>query len=159
MPQYHVEREGLTFTASYEHDSANREEPGVASGLRPLVQRRRLTYRYTAPFHFELAIEFLDAGGTNVIGFFLAPEDDETVRIYSSLWRDDLEGSRERMQAAIDFEVQVVQEDLALQSRYEELSLPLDPTVELHTRADRTTLELRRVLRDFIDLASNAPHG
>ena len=85
MPQYHVEREGLTFTASYEHDSANREEPGVASGLRPLVQRRRLTYRYTAPFHFELAIEFLDAGGTNVIGFFLAPEDDETVRIYSSL--------------------------------------------------------------------------
>ena len=157
VPPYHVERDGLTFSASYEHDFANREDPAVASGLRPLIQRRRLTYRYTAPFHLELAIEFLDAGGTNVIGFFLTPEDDETVRIYSSLWRNDLDGSSERMQAAIDFEVEVVEEDLALQSRYEGLSLPLDPTIELHTRADRTTLELRRVLADFVDLASSAP--
>lgn len=159
VPQYHVERDGLAFAASYEHDFANREDPGVALGLRPLIQRRRLTYRFTAPFHLELAIKFLDAGGSNVIGFFLTPEDDETVRIYSSLWRDDLDGSNERMQAAIDFEVEVVHEDLALQSRYEELSLPLDPTIELHTRADRTTLELRRVLRDFVDLASGAPHA
>ena len=63
------------------------------------------------------------------------------------------------MRTAIDFEVRVVQEDLALQSRYEGLSLPLDPTVEFHTRAVRTTLELRRVLRDFVDFASNAPHA
>jgi vanillate O-demethylase monooxygenase subunit len=117
------------------------------------VQRRRLTYRYTAPFHLELAIDFLDAGGSNVIGFFLTPEDDETVRIYSSLWRNDLEGSHERLQEAIDFEVAVVNEDLALQSRYERLALPLDLTSEIHTRADRTTIELRRVLRDFVDQA------
>ncbi|HEY7932159.1 MAG TPA: aromatic ring-hydroxylating dioxygenase subunit alpha [Acidimicrobiales bacterium] len=153
VPPYHVERDGFTFRATYEHDFANREDPGVAAGLRPLVQRRRLTYRYTAPFHLELAIDFLDAGGSNVIGFFLTPEDDETVRIYSSLWRNDLEGSHERLQEAIDFEVAVVNEDLALQSRYERLALPLDLTSEIHTRADRTTIELRRVLRDFVDQA------
>jgi hypothetical protein len=30
----------------------------------------------------------------------------------------------------------------------------LDPTAEVHTRADRTTLELRRVLRDLVGAAS-----
>lgn len=63
------------------------------------------------------------------------------------------------MRQAIDFEVAVVSEDLALQSRYEDLALPLDVTREVHTRADRTTLELRRVLSDFVDLASNGAHA
>ncbi|MFZ1063170.1 MAG: aromatic ring-hydroxylating dioxygenase subunit alpha [Acidimicrobiales bacterium] len=150
VPAYTVTRDGLSFEASYEHEFANREDPGVALGVRPLLQRRRLTYRYVAPFHLELAIEFLDAGGTNVIGFFLTPLDDENVRIYSSLWRNDLEGSEARMKEAIDFEVAVVNEDLFIQSRYDVLELPLDITAELHTRADKTTIELRRILNDFV---------
>jgi len=154
VPNYKVQRDGFTFEASYEHQFANREDPGVDAGIRPLVQTRRLTYRYHAPFHLELEIEFLDAGGTNVIGFFLTPEDDEHVRIYSSLWRNDLEGSLERMADAIDFEVRVVNEDLRLQSRYEDLALPLESTAELHTRADKITLELRRVLHDFVAAAN-----
>lgn len=153
VPNYAVTREGYTFSAAYEHDFANREDPGVAEGLRPLVQRRRLTYRYTAPFHLELAIEFLDAGGTNVIGFFLTPVDDETVRIYSSLWRNDLDGSEERMGDAIDFELAVVDEDLRLQSQFDVLELPLDITAEVHTRVDKTTVELRRILGDFVEAA------
>ncbi len=150
VPNYTVAREGYAFAAAYEHEFANREDPGVAEGIRPLLQRRRLTYRYTAPFHLELAIEFLDAGGTNVIGFFLTPIDDETVRVYSSLWRDDLGGSEERMRDAIDFEIAVVAEDLRLQSRFAELVLPLDITAEIHTRADKTTVELRRILSDLV---------
>jgi len=115
------------------------------------VQRRRLTYRYVAPYHLELALDYLDAGGTNVIGFFLVPLDDDTVKIYSSIWRDDLGGSPERLRAAVDFEVAVVQEDLALQSRFHDLSLPLDVTAEIHVKADKTTLELRRILRELVD--------
>lgn len=155
VPNYSVQREGYTFAAAYEHDFANREDPGVEHGVRPLVQRRRLTYRYTAPFHLELAIEFLDAGGTNVIGFFLTPVDEETVRIYSSLWRDDLGGSEQRMREAVDFEMAVVNEDLQLQSRFEVLALPLDITAEIHTRADKTTVELRRILSEFVAAASS----
>ena len=101
----------------------------------------------------KLAIEFLDSGGTNVIGFFLTPVYDEHVRIYSSLWRDDLDGSEERMGDAIDFEIAVVNEDLQLQSRYEVLELPLDITAEVHTRADKTTVELRRILGEFVRAA------
>lgn len=150
---YSVERDGYGFTAVYEHDFANREDPGVAAGVRALVQRRRLTYRYTAPYHLELVLDFLDAGGSNVIGFFLVPVDAETVKIYSSIWRNDLEGSQERLRDAIDFEVAVVREDLALQSRYHDLTLPLDLTSEVHVRADKTTVELRRILRDLLDAA------
>jgi vanillate O-demethylase monooxygenase subunit len=154
VPNYHVTRDGYRFEAAYEHDFAHREDPGVAAGIRPLIQRRRLTYRYIAPFHLELAIDFLDAGGTNVIGFFLAPVDDETVRIYSSLWRNDLEGSDARMKEAVDFEVAVIEEDLWLQSRMPDLSMPLDVTAEVHTRADKITVELRRVLADFVAAAT-----
>ena len=153
VPQYRVERTAYGFTAAYEHEFANREDPLVDTGEHALVQRRRLTYRYSAPLHLELAIEYLDAGGTNVIGFFLAPEDEETVRIYSSLWRDDLGGLPERMREAIEFEMAVIDEDLRIQSRYEELSIPLDVTSEIHTRADKTTLEMRRILIDFVTKA------
>jgi vanillate O-demethylase monooxygenase subunit len=153
VPAYRVERDGYNFSATYEHLFANREDPGVTEGKRPLVQTRRLTYRYRAPFHLELAIDFLDAGGTNVIGFFLVPRSAEEVTIYSSLWRNDLDGSEQRMKEAVVFEVAVVEEDLALQSRYERLELPLDLTSELHTRADKTTVELRRILADFVEVA------
>ena len=154
VPPYTVTRDGYRFEAVYEHDFANREDPKVATGEHPLIQRRRLTYRYTAPFHLELDIHFLETGGTNVIGFFLTPVDDEHVRVYSSLWRNDMNGDEALMQAAVDFEVAVIAEDLALQSRFGQLSLPLDPTIEVHTRADKTTIELRRILSEFYAAAS-----
>ena len=150
VPSYTLERDGYCFTASYEHLFANREDPGVDAGLRPLMQRRALTYRYTAPFHMELEITYLDAGGTNVIGFFIAPADADNVRVYSTLWRNDLEGDRSRMDEAVAFEMAVVEEDLALQSKFDVLSVPLSVTAEVHTRADKTTLELRRVLIDLV---------
>jgi len=150
VPPYDVVRDGFRFRASYEHEFANREDPEVLAGRRPLQQRRRLTYRYCAPFHLELAIEFLDAGGTNVIGFFLTPVSDDTVRIHTTLWRDDLGGSDARMADAVAFEVAILEEDLRVQSRYDVLELPLEATAEVHTRADKTTLLLRRVLADLV---------
>ena len=35
--------------------------------------------------------------------------------------------------------------------------LPLDPRAEVHTRADRATLELRRVLADLVATVQGAP--
>jgi phenylpropionate dioxygenase-like ring-hydroxylating dioxygenase large terminal subunit len=154
VPPYEVIREGWSFVARREHPFANREDPGVAQGIRPLVQSRRLTYRLDAPFHLQLRIDFVEAGGTNVIGFFLQPETDESCRIYTTLWRNDLGGDPESMAAAIRFEVAVLEEDLRIQEAFDELVLPLDPTMEVHTRSDRSTLELRRLLADLVDAAS-----
>ncbi|HEX3946377.1 MAG TPA: aromatic ring-hydroxylating dioxygenase subunit alpha [Acidimicrobiales bacterium] len=159
VPDYRVDRDGWSFTASYQHSFANREDPGVAAGLRPLVQTRRLTYRLDAPFHLVLRIDFVEAGGSNVIGFFLQPETADRCRIYSTIWRDDLDGDPVRMAQAVAFEVAVVEEDLRVQQAYDQLVLPLDLTVELHTRADRTTVELRRVLADLVAAVEAPPVG
>lgn len=155
VERFDVRRDGWSFTATREHAFANREDPGVAAGLRPLVQLRRLTYRLDAPFHLQLRIDFVATGGTNVIGFFLQPETDDSCRIYTTLWRNDLGGDPAAMEAAIKFEVAVVEEDLRIQEAYDSLALPLDPTLEVHTRADRSTLELRRLLRDLVDRAGS----
>jgi phenylpropionate dioxygenase-like ring-hydroxylating dioxygenase large terminal subunit len=154
--RYEVERDGWSFTARREHPFANREDPGVAQGIRPLVQSRRLTYRLDAPFHLQLRIDFVEAGGANVIGFFLQPETDDQCRIYTTLWRNDLAGDPDAMANAIKFEIEVLEEDLRIQESFDELVLPLDLSVELHTRADRSTLELRRLLGDLVRAAAGA---
>lgn len=150
---YEVQRDAYATTVIFEHVFANREDPGVEQGSRPLIQRRRLTYRWDAPFHLSLRIDFLDSGGTNTIGFYLCPEDEETVRIYSSLYRDDLGGDEARLREAVEFEIAVIEEDLRIQTAYEHLEMPLDSTTEVHTRADRSTLAFRRVLSDLVKAA------
>jgi phenylpropionate dioxygenase-like ring-hydroxylating dioxygenase large terminal subunit len=150
VPRYSIGRDGWSFTMRYEHAFANREDPAVAAGTRPLVQTRRLAYRLDAPFHLQLRIDFVEAGGTNLIGFFIQPETADRCRLFTTLWRNDLAGDAIRMAEAVAFEVDVLREDLRIQESYDELVLPLTPTDEVHTRADRTTLELRRVLADLV---------
>ena len=150
----------FAFSASYEHLFANREDPAVARGERPLNQTRRLLYRYVAPFHLSLRIDYVEAEGTNTIGFFVCPETDEYCRIFSTIWRNDLAGDEERMRQAVDFELEVLREDLLIQESMATLVLPLpvpgNPQgaarhpAEIHTRADRTTVELRRVLGELV---------
>ena len=153
VERYEVVRDAFSTRVSFEHDFANREDPGVEQGIRPLLQRRRLTYRYDAPFHLALRIDFLNTGGTNTIGFYLCPEDESTVRIYSTLYRNDLDGDESRMKDAIEFEMAVIEEDLRIQTAYEKLEIPLDVNAEVHTRADKSTLEFRRILRDLVQAA------
>lgn len=43
-----------------------------------------------------------------------------------------------------------------MQERYRDKRLPLDPAAEVHIRADRATLELRRILADLIRTAEGA---
>jgi phenylpropionate dioxygenase-like ring-hydroxylating dioxygenase large terminal subunit len=149
-----VRRQGLGMTVHAEHRFAHHEDPGVAQGLRPLVQRRWVTYAYRAPFSLSLRIEHLDAGGTNVVVFHVQPEDDASCRLYCALYRDDLRRldageSHARMAEAVRYEALVLGEDLALQTRYRDLRLPLDLRTEVHVRADAPTVELRRILADL----------
>jgi phenylpropionate dioxygenase-like ring-hydroxylating dioxygenase large terminal subunit len=150
VPPYEVTRQGWSFTATHAHRFANREDPAVGRGERPLLQTRRLTHRYHAPFHLVLRIDFLESGGANVIGFSIQPETPDRCRLYTTLWRNDLDGDPARMAEAVAFEVAVLEEDIAVQSAYDDLVLPLDGRDEVHTRADRITVELRRILADLV---------
>jgi vanillate O-demethylase monooxygenase subunit len=147
VDQYEIERTGAGFTAITEHEFNNHEDAGVAAGLRPLVQRRRMTYRYHPPYAATLRLDYLDYGGVNVLLFGVQPERGRTCRIYTLMYRNDL--SAESMAHAVAFEERVLQEDLAVQRRIR-TRLPLVAGTEVHTKADRVTIELRRALTDFV---------
>lgn len=149
-----IERDGLAMTVRSRQRFPNREDPGVARGERPLLQTRTVTYRYTAPFATWLSIDYDDAGGTNVITFFVQPVDADRCRIYSTVSRDDLDGDADRLADAVAFEHAVVDEDLRIQEAYLDRALPLDLTAEVHTRADRMTVELRRILTELVAQAA-----
>jgi vanillate O-demethylase monooxygenase subunit len=153
--EFHTERKGLGMDVHSTHPFPNREDPGVASGDRPLLQHRRLEYRYRAPFCICLRIDYIEAGGTNVLDFYVQPEDDDRCRLYMAVHRNDLNGDEHRLAECIAFENKVVDEDLALQERYVDKRLPLDITTEVHVKADRMTIELRRILGEFVERATN----
>jgi phenylpropionate dioxygenase-like ring-hydroxylating dioxygenase large terminal subunit len=146
IPRAEVERAGLSFSAVREHTFTNLTDPAVRDGSRPAIQRRRMTYRYQAPLAATLLLEFLDAGGWQFISFVVAPEDEQTCRVYQSVTGPGLTDP-EQAQSAAKYEMSIFEEDLDLQRRaLSGLEFPLDPAAELHTRADRVAVEFRRVL-------------
>ncbi len=135
----------------------NPQDPGVRDGLRPVRQRRRATYVYRAPFQLLLRLEELDAGAVKTILFFVQPEHLTSSRIYTKLLLYGI-GGVARPDAAVvarevAFEEAVLTEDLALQRCMRLTALPPVPRAELHVRADRLGLALRRELRGFVESA------
>jgi vanillate O-demethylase monooxygenase subunit len=146
IPRADVAREGLSFTAVREHTFTNLTDPAVRDGARPTVQRRRMTYRYQAPLTATLLLEFLDAGGWQFLTFTVTPEDEHTCRVYQSVTGPGL-ADPDQADSAAKYEMSIFEEDLDLQRRaLSGLQFPLDPAAELHTRADRVSVEFRRVL-------------
>lgn len=138
------------FTAFYSHLFSNFEDQAVQSGVRSLLQRRDMLYRYQVPFAMSLNLSFVDAGGVNVIGFFIAPVDESISRLYTLLWRNDLDGDESAMNDALIFERKVLDEDLWLHEKYNVAGFALDVTLEVHTKADKITLAMRRKLKQKI---------
>jgi hypothetical protein len=105
-----------------------------------------MTYGYQAPLTATLLLEFLDAGGWQWLTFTAQPEDARTCRLYMTVTAPGLTDPDEAESTA-KYEMSIVEEDLDLQRRaLSGLEFPLDPAAELHTRADRISVEFRRVL-------------
>jgi phenylpropionate dioxygenase-like ring-hydroxylating dioxygenase large terminal subunit len=151
IPRADVDRRGLSFTAVREHTFTNLTDPAVRDGTRPAVQRRRMTYRYQAPLTATLLLEYLDAGGWQFLTFAVQPEDGQSCRVYQTATGPGL-ADPEQAESAVKYEMSILEEDLDLQRRaLSGLEFPLDPAAELHTRADRVSVEFRRVLAAAIN--------
>jgi phenylpropionate dioxygenase-like ring-hydroxylating dioxygenase large terminal subunit len=151
IPRADVDRRGLSFTAVREHTFTNLTDPAVLDGTRPAVQRRRMTYRYQAPLTATLLLEFLDAGGWQFLTFAVQPEDGQSCRVYQTATGPGL-ADAEQAESAVKYEMSILEEDLDLQRRaLSGLEFPLDVGAELHTRADRVSVEFRRVLAAAIN--------
>jgi vanillate O-demethylase monooxygenase subunit len=154
VPDVTIVRDGLGMSATSRQLFPNHEDRGVRQQLRPLLQTRVLHYEYRAPFAVTLHMQYVDAGVTNVIDFFVQPEDDESCRIYTLVHRDDLGDDPDQMADCVAYEQKILDEDLVVQERYPDLWLPLDITAEVHLRADRTGVEMRRILADLVASAT-----
>jgi phenylpropionate dioxygenase-like ring-hydroxylating dioxygenase large terminal subunit len=132
----------------------NPEDPAVATGERPLRQRRRATYVYRAPFQLLLRLEELDAGAVKTILFFAQPESLTSTRIYTKMLLHGIGGvpdpPADVVAKEVAFEEAVLAEDLDLQNKMRLAGLPLMMRDELHIRADLLGVTLRRVLSRFV---------
>jgi len=150
-PQVTVEPGG--FSAVQEQWCDNPLDPEVATGGRPLRQRRRTTYSYRAPFQLRLRQEFLDSGATTTILYLLQPEDLDSTRIYLVLLLASGPGNPLPAPADVADQValqhEILEEDVRSQAALAIAGLPLDLRDEVHVPADRLGVALRQALCDF----------
>ena len=141
------------FSSVQEQRCDNPVDPEVATGRRPLRQRRRTTYTYRAPFQLRLRQEFLDSGATTTIVYLLQPEDLDSTRIYVCVLLSSGPGqplhTPAEVAAQVALQKQVLQEDVRSQAALALSGLPLDPRDEVHVPADRRGVALRQALCDF----------
>ncbi len=139
--------DGWGFDVDYDHVIDNHEDPLVATGEHPLTQPRRMHYRYQAPFSATLTLDFPVTGMLNSIVMWCQPMSRERTRVHIVMLRNDC-ATDEQIQEAIDYELRIFREDLRVIERLMDTSMPLDRG-QVHTRADRHTVEFRRILRQL----------
>ena len=157
VPDYQVRRSGFGFTTTHRHSTRAIGDPGDEETAN--VNERVDTFVYQAPFTIRLRIEYMAEDVVLTILFFHQPVDATTTRLYCYDLRNDIADGRTTADDARDFQLAVAAEDRALLERMRDKSIPLDPQREVHTRADRITLEMRRVMADFVTAAGDADPG
>lgn len=144
--------DGWSFVVEYPHTIRNHEDPLVATGEHPLVQPRTMKYVYQAPFAATLRLDLPLTGMTNILVIFLQPLDADTTRLYCAMIRNDCD-TPAKVQEAIDYELAVLAEDLRVIENLWDNEIPLEAghgTPQTHTRADRNTVEFRRIMKRFL---------
>lgn len=153
---YDVVRDGLSFSVRYRHlTKALADSHGAAQ---PRTVERESYWILTPPHHVYLRLSYPDEQAVLTINFCHQPVNAGTTRLYCTDYRNDIADEPNAIADAIAFQVAVAAEDQALLERVRRKAVPLDTTAEFHSRADRITLELRRVLRELAQLAESTPH-
>jgi phenylpropionate dioxygenase-like ring-hydroxylating dioxygenase large terminal subunit len=141
------------FSSVLEQWCDNPVDPQVATGGRPLRQRRRTTYTYRAPFQLRLRQEFLDSGATTTLLYLLQPEDLDSTRIYVGVLLSSGPGqplhTPGEVAAQVALQKRILEEDVRSQAALAVSGLPLDLRDEVHVPADRLGVALRQALCDF----------
>jgi vanillate O-demethylase monooxygenase subunit len=131
------------FTAPYQ----NHDDPLVASGEHPLVQTHTVTKIGLAGCNSSLELRFPVTGGVFGIVYACQPETESSTRVFKLLARNDVDEAG-LARCVVDEDV-VLQEDLRILEQFTSMTLPLDLTVEVHTRADRLSVAWRRLMADL----------
>lgn len=156
VPHYEVERDGLSFVCDHHHSTkVLGDSMGGVDDF--VVAERRSTWWYDAPFSIRLRIDYLHENVVLTILFFHQPVDRDTTKLYCFDLRNDIADGRTTAEETIAFQVAVAEEDRELLEKLRTTAMPLDLTAEVHTRADRITVEMRRILNDVVTSARETP--
>lgn len=125
------------------------DDPLVTSGEREALQPQDLFKQGYAGYAVTLRLSFPTLGWTIGILFVCQPESADSTRVYKLLARDDLNGDPARLRAFVQDEDTILAEDLRILERYAHRQIHLDPTVEMHTKADRLSLAWRNLVAEM----------
>jgi vanillate O-demethylase monooxygenase subunit len=138
VERYEVSRDG--WTTRLVHEATVREDLG---GL-----RRVATYTMTAPFAMHLSLAFPETGLRSLVAFVATPET-ATSTVVRKLVAWPAADGPQALAEQVDAEIRILEEDIAVLELLDEPALALDLRLEQHTKADRASVELRRLLADL----------
>ena len=151
LPPYELTRTEWGFETTFAVPISARNDTAVLQQERSLDQHRTMTYRYQAPTGLFLRLDYAEMGGSTGIVFCFTPLDATHARMDVDLYFRRPEGfTDEELTDRLTFETKVISEDMALQDKFDSTDLPIDPTAEIHTRADKAALEMRRILQRML---------
>ncbi len=142
VPALAVDQTETGFTVEHHHTTRRLHGQGVG--------RRVFGVTFTAPFAVVLRLEYLDDDAVITSAFCHQPVDRATTVLWAVNWRNDIVDGRATTAETTRFQEQVGAEDRAMLERLRDPTLPLDLGAEVHTRADRPTVALRRVLAGLL---------
>ena len=148
---YEVLRDQWHFEVTHRHMAKSLAHSFNHEGEFETTER---TVRFvgTAPHHVYLHIRYADTGTEIAICFFHQAVDAGHTRLYAFQLRNDMGPGGVSLAEVIEFQNIVASEDRWLLEMLEMKAIPIDISSELHVRADRITVELRRMLADLVAL-------
>jgi vanillate O-demethylase monooxygenase subunit len=151
VSDYTLERHGWTFHARHRHQTkALADSLGPEAGYHTV--ERENYFVFTPPHHVYLRITYFEENVVLTISFCHQPVNATTTRLYCTDYRNDIRNDADRARA-VEFQAAVAAEDKAMLQRMHRKGIPLDITAEYHSRADRITVEMRRMLGQLVEEA------
>jgi len=151
VPISEVTTDGWTATTKYTTWYLNHDDPLVATGEHELAQPHHVEKTALPPFSVFMRLSFPLTDQIISILYAMQPESVGSTRIYKIMARNDFGGDPKLIADMLDFEDRVLDEDLDVLEAFPSNLLHLDPTVEVHTRADRLSLAYRRLLSRLVN--------
>ena len=104
-----------------------------------------MRFTYGAPFVVLLRLDLPVSGVVNAILTFCTPVSEGETIVHTAMMRNDIP-TADLARAAVEYELAVMAEDLVVIENLPDRFLDLAPRAQAHTRADRITVEYRRIL-------------
>jgi phenylpropionate dioxygenase-like ring-hydroxylating dioxygenase large terminal subunit len=148
---YEVERGPWHFSVEHRHAAKTLTQ---SMGAEQTLDTTMRTLRFvgTAPHHVYLRIRYEDSGTVIVICFFHQAVDRDTTNLYAFQIRNDMGPGGYSVDDVMQQQNTVANEDKVLLEQLAVKGIPVRLGDELHVRADRSTVELRRLLADLVAL-------